>query len=85
MGKEENKERIEKPLPAKSTSGEPLTIIRPVPEKHSFKERMGMRIAILILLLMVIFGVATFWYWFLKKRSEPLPLPPFPQEQPNEP
>jgi len=81
MEKEENKERVEKPLPAKSTSGEPLTIIRPVPEKHSFKERMGMRIAILILLLMVIFGITIFWYWFLKKRGESPSFPLFPQEE----
>ena len=81
VGKEENKERIEKPFPAKSTSGESLTIIRPVPEKHSFKERMGMRIAILILLLMVIFGITIFWYWFLKKRGESPSFPLFPQEE----
>jgi len=77
----EKEERKEKPWPTKSVSPEPVTIVRTLPKKPSFKERLGIRIAILILLFMVLFGIATFWYWFLKKRGGSPPLPPFPQQE----
>lgn len=59
----------------------PAQIIRPLPAKLSFRERIGIRIVILFLILLIFFGLATFWYWFFKIRKPFQPPPLFPQEE----
>ncbi len=56
-------------------SGGPQTIIRPLPKKPSFKERLGIRIIIFLSLLIILALIVSFLYWFFKIRKDTIPEP----------
>jgi hypothetical protein len=72
-GMEERKGEAKKP----SLVQAPTQIIRPLPEKPSLKERVGIRIVILLLLLVFLAAIGTFWWWFFKIKKPPQLPPPF--------
>jgi len=75
---ENNKNKTEKePIKTVPTPNAPLTIVKPVPQKPSLKERLGIRIAIIFVIFafIVLTGFIIYLSFFKKNVSQPPPLP----------
>jgi len=57
--------------PITSPPQKPIEIIRPVPKKPSFREKLWVRVSIFSLVLVLLAAVSTFWYWYLVIRVQP--------------
>lgn len=69
--KEKKAGQVEKPLPPG-----PVTLIRPLPQKPSFWETVGIRVLVAVIILIVLAATGGFWYWYLIIRVPPEPKPP---------
>jgi len=57
-------------------------VIRVVPRKPSFKQRLWLRVLIVVFILVILAGILTFWYWFFVIRVQPsVPSPGFEREK----
>jgi len=73
------KESKEKVVPKKLGSKE---IIRVVPKKPSFREKLWVRALIVAATLVILAGILTFWYWYFKIRiSAPVYPPGYERER----
>jgi len=62
------KEEIKKPSPPLR----PSRVIRVLPKKPTFKEKLWVRILIVSIAILFLGGISTFWYWFFIVRKQPL-------------
>ena len=62
---------VESPAPIAENKEDIDEIIRIVPKKPSWKEKLFARIIIVAAVLVVLTGILTFWYWYFKIRTQP--------------
>ncbi len=67
---QEKKKEIKEPSPSQS----PSRVIRVLPKKPTFKEKLWVRLLIVSIVILFLVGILTFWYWFFIVRKEPLPV-----------
>jgi flagellar basal body-associated protein FliL len=46
-------------------------LVRIIPQKPTFREKLWVRILIIIIVFVLLTGVVSFWYWFFNVRSQP--------------
>jgi peptidoglycan hydrolase-like protein with peptidoglycan-binding domain len=73
------KKERQKPAPQK-----PIRMIRPLPQKPSWHQKIWVRVLIFGLVLVLLAGLSTFWYWYLVIRKEPPPISPETAEEEGE-
>ncbi len=67
---QEKKKEVKKPSPPPK----PSRVIRVLPKKPTFKEKLWVRLLIVSIVILFLAGISTFWYWFFIVRKQPLPV-----------
>ncbi len=87
---EQEKEEPEKPKAAppkkkkKLSPQKPIRMIRPLPQKPSWHQKIWVRVLAFGLVLVVLAGLSTFWYWYFVIRKQPPSTPPVAEEKEEE-